>query len=277
MEDRDETIARLAAMSKRMRRNMLDMAFGAGAMGAHIGPALSIVEIVAVLYGAVMRYDAKNPRWAERDRFLLSKGHGALALYTGLAEAGFITEDLLKTYEAPESYLTGQPAMTEELGIEIASGSLGHGLSIGIGMALAAQKAHLDYTTFVLIGDGESNEGSIWEAAMAAAHYKLPNLTVIVDANGIQSDGRCEAVLDMGSHEDKWRSFGWETITAPGNDVGALLDALTAPRAHPDRPRAVIAVTTKGKGVSFMENNNEWHHNRLTKAQHETAMKELAG
>jgi len=276
MESREQTVAKLQAMSKRMRRNMLEMALGAGYLGAHIGPGLSIVEIVAVLYGAVMRLDPKNPRWIERDRFLLSKGHGALALYTGLAEAGFISQDDLKTYEAPESFLTGQPAMFEDKGIEIASGSLGHGLSIGIGMSLAARKGHHSYTTYVVIGDGESNEGSIWEAAMAAAHYKLPNLTVIVDVNGIQSDGRCEAVLDMGRHEDKWRSFGWEALVVDGNDVGALFDAFNAPRQYPDKPRTMIAHTVKGKGVSFMENNNEWHHNRLSKPQHENAMKELA-
>ncbi len=276
MDPREQTVAKLQAMTKRMRRNMLDMALGAGSMGSHVGPGLSIVEIVAVLYGAVMRLDPKNPFWPERDRFILSKGHGALAFYTALAEAGIISREELKTYEEPESYLTGQPGMCMEKGIEVGSGSLGHGLSIGIGMALAGAKLHIPYQTYVVVGDGECNEGSIWEAAMAAAHFKLSSLTVIVDANGIQSDGRCEAILDMGPHEKKWESFGWEAAVVDGHDVGALFDAFTNPRAYPNKPRAIVAKTVKGKGVSFMENNNDWHHNRLTKAQHETAMAELA-
>jgi transketolase len=276
MELRELTVARLQAMAKRMRRNMLDMAYGAGSMGSHVGPGLSIVEIVAVLYGAVMRVDPNNPLWPERDRFILSKGHGALAFYTALAEAGLISRDELKTYEEPESYLTGQPGMCVEKGIEVGSGSLGHGLSIGIGMAIAGTKAQMPYQTFVVVGDGECNEGSIWEAAMAAAHFKLSNLTAIVDANGIQSDGRCETILDMGPHEKKWESFGWEAIVVDGHDVEALLDAFTAPRQYVNKPRVLIAKTVKGKGVSFMENNNDWHHNRLTQKQHESAMTELA-
>jgi transketolase len=276
MEGGEETVARLRAMAGRMRRNALGMTLAAGPLGAHVAPGLSIIEICAVLYGSVMKLDPRNPSWPDRDRFLLSKGHGALALYTALAEVGFFPVEDLKTFEVPESFLTGQPAMCLEKGIEISSGSLGLGLSVGIGIALAGRKARRDYATYVLMGDGECNEGTVWEAAMAAAHFKLDRLVAVVDANGLQSDGPCTSILDMGSHEAKWRSFGWEAVAVDGHDVGALLDVFTAPRRDPGQPLVVIASTVKGKGVSFMENNNEWHHNRLTQAQYEAALKEVA-
>jgi transketolase len=276
METREERIGRLRQMAGRMRRTALALTLGAGPHGAHIGPSLSIIDICAVLYGGVLRLDSANPRWADRDRFLLSKGHGALGFYTALGEAGFFTPEELKTFETPETLLSGQPAMDVDRGIEISSGSLGLGLSIGIGIALAGRKASSGYKTYVLMGDGECNEGSVWEAAMAAAHFKLDNLIAIVDANGMQSDGACTAIMDMGSHESKWHSFGWETRSVNGHDAGALFDAFTAARSHPDRPLAVIASTVKGKGVSFMENNNEWHHNRLSQAQYDAALLELA-
>jgi transketolase len=251
------------------------MVYDAGPNGGHIGPALSIIEICAVLYGAVLRLDSAWPEWPDRDRFLLSKGHGALGLYTGLGEAGLLTEDDLANYETPESLLSGQPAMCLEKGIEIASGSLGMGLSIGIGIALAAKKSNRSFKTYVLLGDGECNEGSIWEAAMSAAHFGLGNLIAIVDMNRMQSDGPCEAILNMGSHEDKWRSFGWEVRSADGHDVAALLEAFISPREAPSRPLVVVARTTKGKGVSFMENDNQWHHSRLNREQYDAAIQEL--
>jgi transketolase len=277
MSEREAIVERLRAQALRMRRAAVEMAFAAGPLGAHVGPALSIMEITAVLYGAVMRLDPKNPAWPDRDRFLLSKGHGSMGLYTALAEAGFFPVEELKTFEVPESHLTGQPAMNLAKGIEISSGSLGLGLSVGIGMAVATRRAARPSRTYVLMGDGECNEGTVWEAAMAAAHLRLGNLIAIVDANGMQSDGPCTAVLDMGSHEEKWRSFGWETATVDGHDVGALYDAFAAPRSGTGKPLAVIARTVKGKGVSFMEQNNEWHHNRLTQAQYDAALAELSG
>jgi transketolase len=264
MADMDRTVTELKARATRMRRRALGMAFGAGPLGAHIGPALSIMEICAVLYGAVMKLDPRDPSSPDRDRFLLSKGHGSLALYTALAEAGFFPVEELDTFETPESFLTGQPAMNLAKGIEISSGSLGLSLSLGVGIAIAGKKSGRSYRTYVLMGDGECNEGTVWEAAMSAAHFKLPNLVAIVDANGMQSDGPCASVLDMGSHEEKWRSFGWDAVRVDGHDVGALFQAFTAPRGGSERPLAVIASTVKGKGVSFMESNNEWHHNRLT-------------
>jgi transketolase len=262
-------------MAQRMRRKALTMVYGAGPNGGHIGSALSIMEICAVLFGTVLRLDAARPAWPERDRFLLSKGHGALGLYTALGEVGLLTEEELASYEMPESIVSGQPTMCLEKGIEIASGSLGMGLSIGIGIALAANKANRHFKTYVLLGDGECNEGSVWEAAMSAAHFHLHNLIAIVDVNGMQSDGPCHAILDMGSHEEKWRSFGWEVRSVNGHDVVALLEAFTSPSPDSNKPLAIIARTTKGKGVSFMENDNQWHHNRLTQQQYEAAIQEL--
>ena len=276
MGEREELINKLRAMAKRMRRTALAMTLGAGPHGAHVGPSLSIIDICAVLYGGVMQIDPRNPLWTERDRFLLSKGHGALGLYSALAESGFFTREELNTFETPETLLSGQPAMCVERGIEISSGSLGLGLSIGIGVALAGKKAQRRYNTYVLMGDGECNEGAVWEAAMAAAHFKLDWLIAIIDANGLQSDGLCSTVMDMVSHEAKWRSFGWETRCVDGHDVSALLDAFTATRKTPNCPLVVIATTVKGRGVSFMENNNEWHHNRLSQAQYGAALQELA-
>lgn len=276
MATRDQVVSRLRETARRMRRNVLEMAFAAGPLGAHLGPALSIVDVCAVLYGAVLRLDPARPRWPERDRFLLSKGHGSLGLYTALAEAGYLTPDELRTFEVPESLLTGQPSMCIEKGIEIASGSLGLGLSIGVGMGLSARFRGLGYRTYVLMGDGECNEGTVWEAAMSGAHFGLGNLVAIIDANGMQSDGPCSAVMDMGSHEEKWRSFGWDVASVDGHDVGALFDLLSAERPGSKRPLAVVARTVKGKGVSFMESNNQWHHNRLTRQQLDAALAELA-
>jgi transketolase len=263
-------------MATRMRKNALELTFMAGPHGAHIGPGLSIMDICAVLYGKVMRLDPHNPQWEERDRFILSKGHGALGLYTALTEAGYLSEEELYTFECPESLLSGQPAMWPEKGIEVSSGSLGLGLSIGIGIALAGRKMSRDYRTYVLMGDGECNEGSVWEAAMAASHFGLHSLTAIVDANGLQSDGTCHSIMEMGDHATKWRSFGWEARSVDGHNVEALFDAFTAPRKNPDKPLAVIASTVKGKGVSFMENNLDWHHNRLNKDQRDKALQELS-
>jgi transketolase len=275
MDSKEVVLSRLKLMAIRMRKNALAMALHAGALGAHIAPGLSIIEICAVLYGAVMRLDPKNPQWEERDRFFLSKGHGSLGYYTALAEAGFFSHEDLMTFEVPESFLTGQPGMFMDKGIEISSGSLGLGLSIGVGTALAGKKSKRQYRTFVLMGDGECNEGTVWEAAMAAANFGLDNLIAIIDANGMQSDGPCKAILDMGSVELKWQSFGWHAISVDGHSVDALYDAFTAPSIS-GKPSVIIASTVKGKGISFMENNNEWHHNRLTPAQYEAAMKELS-
>jgi len=270
---KDPVIQNIEAMAKRMRRKALDLALSAGNNGAHLGSGLSIIEIVAVLYGGIMKFHPDNPRWKERDRFILSKGHGTLGYYTALAEAGLITFEELSTFEKNGGFLPGQPVMNPDKGIEFSSGSLGHGLSLGVGVALAGKKQNAEFRVYVLMGDGECNEGSVWEAAMAARHYQLSNLIAIIDANDMQSDGaRCNIMA--ADYEAMWRGCGWDVVVTDGHDVGSLYETLrTANRS--DTPRVIIARTTKGKGISFMEGNNEWHHNRLTQAQYDIATGEL--
>jgi transketolase len=260
------------AATRQMRIYALEMSLAAGPVGAHLGGGLSMIEIMAALYFGVLRYDVRNPRWELRDRFILSKGHGALAYYGALSLAGFFDEKYLATFKSNDTFLTGHPHMDLERGIEFSSGSLGQGLSLGVGTALALRsRANQTSRVYVLVGDGELNEGSIWEAAMSAAHFKLSNLTLIVDKNGLQYDGGTPDVLDMGNLAAKWESFGWAALTVDGHDLPALLDAL---ETRHDKPLAIIANTVKGKGVSFMENNRAWHHSRLTQAQFEQAMAE---
>ncbi len=273
MTSTDPLIQKTKAMAKRMRKNVLDLAFSAGNNGAHLGSALSIIEIMAVLYGGILKIDPKSPRWEERDRFVLSKGHGSLGYYTALSEAGMITAEELRTFEKNGSFLPGQPVMNPDKGIEVSSGSLGHGLSLGVGMAIAGKKKGRNFRVFVLMGDGECNEGSVWEAAMAARHYNLSNITAIVDANDMQSDGaRCDIIAT--DYAAMWKSFGWDVSVVDGHDVRDLYETFQAGN-RPETPRLILARTVKGKGVSFMENNNEWHHNRLTQAQYDAAIKDI--
>lgn len=261
------------AAVRKMRRDALKMSMAAGPTGAHLGGGLSMMEIMAALYFGILRYDVSNPRWEQRDRFILSKGHGALAYYAALGIAGFIHEEEFATFKCNDSELSGHPHMDLDRGIEFSSGSLGQGLSLGVGSALALRRRANDTSrVFVLLGDGEINEGSIWEAAISAAHFKLSRLTVIVDKNGLQYDGSTQAVMDMGDLAGKWDSFGWMTRNVDGHDIPALIDALQVPH---DKPLAIIAHTVKGKGISFMENNRLWHHRRLTQEHYEQAMAEL--
>ncbi len=270
----ENRINRVEKMANSMRRRALKLGLGTGAVGAHFGPGLSIIELTATLYGAIMRINPQNPADPDRDKFILSKGHGSLGFYTALAEVGLITDDDLDSFELNDGPLPGQPQMDISRGIEISSGSLGHGLSIGIGISLVAREKERPFSTYVLMGDGECNEGSVWEAAMSAGFFKLGNLIAIVDKNGMQSDGFSTDIMDMGSLGDKWRSFGWHAVEVNGHNVGDLIDVFSGERP-PDRPFVVIAHTVKGKGVSFMEGNIDWHHNRLTQAQYDLAMSEL--
>lgn len=274
MATRDEAVEAIERMARRMRRSAIEMALAAGAKAAHVGGGLSIVDITATLYGAVMRYRPDDPRWAERDRFILSKGHGVLGYYTALAEAGLLNAAELSGFECTGSPLLGHPVINRDHGIEFSTGSLGMGLSLGIGVALAGRKRGRDFRVFVLLGDGECNEGSVWEAAMAAPHFGLDTLTAIVDRNGLQQTGPNDVILRTGDMAKKWEAFGWETIEVDGHHAGQLYDAFTTPRTA-GKPRAVIAHTVKGKGLSFAENNNQWHHAVLTRAQYETALGEL--
>jgi len=274
MESREQIIQRLEQMAKRMRKKVLDMAHAAGAAASHFGGGLSIIEIMATLYGKILRFNKDNPHWSERDRFILSKGHGCLGYYAALSEAGFVPKADLLTFEKPESYLVGHPVMNRDKGIEFSTGSLGMGLSLGVGVSLAGKRKNKDNKVYVLMGDGECNEGSIWEAAMAAAHYKLDSLVGIIDKNNFQQTGSNSEIMSVGDLVSKWRSFGWDVLEIDGHDVGEIYDALSRPCSK-GRPAAIVANTIKGKGFSFAENNNAWHHAPLSTSQYEAAIVEL--
>lgn len=260
-------------MARLMRRKILDISHSCN-LSAHLGGGLSMVDIMATLYGSVLRVDPAQPRWPERDRFILSKGHGVLGFFSALLAAGFITEAQFQSFQTNESDLIAHPVMNLDLGIESSNGSLGQGLSMGVGLALAGRKKGLGYKTYVMLGDGECNEGSVWEAVMSAAQLRLDTLVAIVDYNKLQSDGDSRVILDLQDLAAKFRSFGWHALEVDGHDVPALQAAFAAP-TQPGLPKVLVAHTVKGKGVSFMENNNEWHHNRLTKANYERALAEL--
>ncbi len=257
----------------RMRKRILEMSLRCEGP-THLGGGLSIVEIMATLYGGIMNFDASDTYWEGRDRFILSKGHGVLGLYTALVEARVISEGIFQQFKKDDSPLISHPVMNLDLGIESSNGSLGQGLSLAVGMAIAARKKSATHRIYVLMGDGECNEGSVWEAAMSAAQYKLGNIVAVIDNNGFQSDGTTEDVLSSASLASKWKSFGWNVSEVDGHDVQGLVNALSA-HLHEDRPTCLVAKTVKGKGVPFMENNNEWHHNRLTQAMYDRAMAEM--
>lgn len=273
MKNSAELIKKCAQLAFEMRKNALKMANLAGHNGAHLGGGLSIIEIMATLYGGVLKYKPENPHWEHRDRFILSKGHGTLGYYTALAAANIITEAQLFTFEQNGGILPGQPSANLDIGIEYSSGSLGLGLSYAVGICMAFIKRQNSSGVYVLLGDGECNEGAIWEAAMSAKHYKLSNLTAIIDFNSMQSDGKTCEVLSA-DLANMWQGFGWEVRRVDGHDIEKLYNTLAASRA-PGFPRVIIAQTKKGKGVSFMENNNEWHHNRLPQTQYDAALSEL--
>lgn len=267
-----DQIIKCESAAHSMRNNILQLAHQAGNYGSHVGPALSIVEIMSVLYLAVMKYNAADPRYEDRDRFILSKGHGALGYYVALHEAGIITRDELYSYEVNGGFFPGQPSKHLELGIEFSGGSLGLGLSYATGIALAAKQKEKQFNTYVLMGDGEINEGTVWESAMFAKHHRLSNLTAIIDRNHMQSDGKSEDILSI-DMEALWKGFGWEVIPCNGHDVKALMEAFD--HKTPGCPKVIIANTVKGKGISFMENSKEWHHNRLTDELFEKSISEL--
>lgn len=276
MTSRDDTINALEAMAARMRRSLLDMALAAGAHSSHFGGGLSVIDITATLFGAVMTINKDNPECPDRDRFILSKGHGCLGYYTALHEVGFLTREDLLTFEQSDSFLYGHPVMKRDKGIEFSSGSLGMGLSLGIGVSVAAKRQVKDYRTFVIIGDGESNEGSVWEAAMAAPNMGLDNLTVILDRNKHQQTGSNAEIMPLHDAAAKFRAFGWDVAEIDGHDIGVLFDTLS-PRRTNGKPLTVIAHTVKGKGFSFSEDDNSWHHKVLTQKQYDAAIDELAG
>lgn len=260
-------------LALRMRKRILEASLESGT-STHLGGGLSIVEIVASLYGSVLKHNPKDPSWDQRDRFILSKGHGVLGFFSALVETGYFDDEVFSTFMKNESDLIAHPILNLELGIESSNGSLGQGLSLGVGMSWAAKFKQESHRVFVLMGDGECNEGSVWEAAMSGAQFRLNNLTAIVDANGFQSDGSTLTVIDSQALPEKFKAFGWDVRVVNGHNPEELEAVLSEPN-QTDKPRAVIANTIKGKGVSFMEGNNSWHHNRLTQNSFDLAMKEL--
>ena len=226
----------------------------------HLGPAMSLIEILRVLYDHVLRFNPQNPAWKNRDRCILSKGHGCLGLYSILADKGYFPLETLDTFCKRDSILGGHPEAGKIPGVEASTGSLGHGMSIGIGMALAARIEKRDSKIYVIVGDGEINEGSVWEAALSAGKHGLDNFTVLVDYNKIQASGFTKDIQDLEPLLDKWRSFGFAATEVDGHDIVALQNTLTSLPLVTQKPNAIICHTTKGKGISFAENNPEWHH-----------------
>ncbi len=248
------------------------------AASGHPGGSLSAADIVAALYFRVMRgLDPSNPKNPDRDRFVLSKGHCCPVLYAALAEKGFIPREELTTFRKLHSRLQGHPDMNKVPGVEASAGSLGQGISMAVGMALAGKLDGRSYRVYTLLGDGECQEGQVWEAAMAAAHYKLDNLVAIVDRNGLQIDGPTEDVMSLEPLAEKWRAFGWHTLEIDGHAFPEILAALDEASATKGRPTAIIANTVKGKGVSFMENAVEWHGVAPNAEQRDKALAELGG
>lgn len=272
----DALFIKVTTMAQHMRRRALDMALIAGGGGVHLGPALSMIDILATLYGSVMKFDVNNPESETRDRFILSKGHGGLGLYTVLTEVGFMTSEDANSFQQNGSAFTTHPIINRQKGIEFSNGSLGMGLGLGIGVALALKKKNLSSRVFIMLGDGECNEGSVWEGVLAAPHFKLDNLTVVIDRNGLQQSGLTSELMDTKDMAEKWRAFGWDALDVDGHDVQKLYDSFTSPMI-PHTPRAIIAHTIKGKGYAFCENNPSWHHGVLTKTQYETAIAESEG
>lgn len=267
-----ENASRLRDMAVRMRKMALDMALSAGAKGAHIGGGFSCMEIMAVLYGEVLRLDPANPLSPKRDRLLISKNHCTIAHFPALVERGYIKEEELASYTVNGSRLIGYP-YNPEIGLEYSGGSLGMAISVGVGQALSAKKKGLDYKVYVLMGDGELNEGSIWEAFMSAKQFGLDNLTVIIDRNHLCYDGTTEDVMQLGNLTAKMESFGFNTINCNGHDIKELLNAFVC--ISNNSPNAVICDTVKGKGLSFAEGRPEWHQKAITGEQYNIALSDL--
>ncbi len=265
---------RLKEMSKRIRLDAMDMALTSGNNGSHLGGSLSCVEIMAVLYGEVLNINPSNSMSKDRDIFIPSKNHCVLAHIPALAEAGFIEHSEILEFQKNGGRLTGYPRR-QEIGLEYSGGSLGMAISVGVGYALHSKSNKIDNSIYILMGDGELNEGSIWEAFMSAAHYKLDNLTAIIDRNHLSYDGDTESIMAIDSLADKMRSFNWHVSECDGHDTFQLLNAFNDKVLG--KPHIIIADTVKGKGVSFIENRPEWHHHSLSQAEYEQAKKELMG
>lgn len=266
-------IGELKSKAVCIRRDILMMLKEAAS--GHTGGSLSIVEILLALYFCTLRHNPKKPAWDERDRFILSKGHGCPALYAVLAYAGYFSKEELLTLRKFGSRLQGHPQRDVSIGIEASTGSLGQGLSIANGIALAAKMDSRDFKVYCLMGDGEIQEGQVWEAAMTSAHYKLDNICAIIDCNGLQIDGRVKDVMNIEPLKDKWQAFGWEVFEADGHDLENLMDAYDKAKTVKGKPVIILAHTVKGKGVSFMENDVCWHGIAPKEEETKKALSEL--
>ncbi len=269
----NEKLALLTEKAKLVRRGIVESTHAAGC--GHPGGSLSITDILTYLYFSEMHIDPQNPKMADRDRFVLSKGHAAPALYSVLAHRGFFPAEDLLSLRKTSSYLQGHPDMKGTPGVDMSTGSLGLGISAACGMALAAKVNGENYRVYCAVGDGESEEGQVWEAAMFAPHYKLNNLTVFIDWNGLQIDGAVTEVMNPTPHDEKFRAFGWNVISIDGHNFEEIEAAVEAAKACKDKPTAIIAKTVKGKGVSFMENQAGWHGKAPNDEQYATAMADL--
>lgn len=262
-------------LAQDIRIDIVEMTYRLKGTGAHIGGALSLAEIMAVLYGGAANINLSNVMDEERDRIIFSKGHGTMALYSAMKYAKLLSENDLLTYKQNETILYAHPSMLLEKGIEFSSGSLGQGLSLGVGTCLALKRKYNNISkVYVILGDGECNEGSIWEAAESAAHFKCENLIAIIDRNHLQYDGNTKEIMNDDCLDEKWKSFGWRVKCVDGHDIEQLLQAL---KVDVQGPLAIIADTVKGKGISFMENNPLWHNHSLNENQYNEAMVELGG
>lgn len=269
----NKVLEQLKEKANVIRKDIIEML--AEAKSGHPGGSLSAVEILTYLYFKEMNVDPSNPQWPDRDRFILSKGHGAPVLYSTLAEKGYFPKEELMKLRKTGAMLQGHPDMKGTPGVDMSTGSLGQGLSASNGMALAAKLDNKSYRVYALLGDGEMQEGQVWEAAMTSAHYKLDNLTIFIDNNGLQIDGTNEEVKNVNPIEDKWKVFGWHVITIDGHDFQQIEKALEEAKNTKGKPTAIIAKTVKGKGVSFMENQVGWHGVTPNEEQKEQALKEL--
>lgn len=268
-----KNILNIKKFSINLRKSILEMAFSAGSSSAHLGGALSIADILSVLFSYIMKIN-KNPKWENRDRFILSKGHGCLAYYAALCEIGYISKKELETFEKDNSNLLGHPVINRALGIDFSNGSLGMGLSLGIGVSLSLKQKKKNNNTYVVLGDGECNEGSIWEAAMAASNFNLNNLFAIIDKNNFQQTGKNKEIMNLNNLKSNWKSFGWDTYEVDGHNFVDLVKVFQL-KNNSKKPKAIIANTVKGKGISFAENNNAWHHSILTKSLYDQGLSEL--
>ncbi len=270
---KSNAIAELKSVANRIRRRDLRAVFEAGA--GHIGGEMSVIDILTVLYFDILRVDPDAPLNPLRDRLILSKGHTALALYITLSERGFVPKDEISTFLKPNSRLNGHPDRTKVPGVETNTGPLGHGLPVGVGMAKAAKLNNADWRTFVVTGDGEMQEGSNWEAVMAAAHFKLDNLTVVIDHNRLQQGARLDETNDIAPFRPKLETFGWAVEEINGHDVEAIRKALSRQSVVAGRPKCIVAHTNKGQGISFMTDNVAWHHKVPNAEQTEAGLAEL--